>query len=76
MQIPRHSRPMGDEQQALAEKIARAQERLQEIEFSDEVLEKIVEITTALSLDGHRGDIVIMRTAQALAALRNRRYNQ
>lgn len=59
-----------DEQQALAENISRAQERLQDTEFSDEILEKIVEITAALRLDGHRGDIVIMRTAQALAALR------
>jgi magnesium chelatase subunit I len=60
-----------NEQQALAQKISRAQERLQHIDFSDDVLEKIVDITAALSLDGHRGDIVIMRTAQALAALRD-----
>lgn len=59
------------EQQALSEKIALAQKRLKEITFSDEALEKIVEITTALNLDGHRADIVIMKTAQAFSAFRN-----
>lgn len=59
-----------DEQEALAGDITRAQERAQGIECQDEALDKIVEITAALGLDGHRGDIVIMRAAQALAALR------
>lgn len=63
-----------DEQLALSQSISRAQQRLQDIAFPDEVLEKIVEITAALSLDGHRGDIVIMRTAQALAALRDKSF--
>ncbi len=63
----------GEEQQTLARNIVLAQQRLQSIEFSDEALDRIVGITAALSLDGHRGDIVIMRTAQALAALRNNR---
>lgn len=59
------------EQVELRENISRAQERLPEVGASDETLEKIVEITASLKLDGHRGDIVIMRTAQALAALRD-----
>ncbi|MGO9571130.1 MAG: ATP-binding protein [Desulfomonilaceae bacterium] len=61
----------GNEQQTLARNIVQAQQRLQSIEFPDEALDNIVEITAALSLDGHRGDIVIMRTAQTLAALRD-----
>ncbi len=60
-----------EEQQTLSGKIVRAQQRLQSIEIPEEALDKIVDITAALSLDGHRGDIVTMRTAQALAALRN-----
>ena len=60
-----------DEQQTLAGNIVQAQQRLQRVEFADQALDRIVEITTALSLDGHRGDIVIMRTAQALAALKD-----
>jgi len=59
------------EQQVLAHNIVRAQQKLQSIEFPDDALEKIVEITAALSLDGHRGDIVIMKASQALAALRD-----
>ncbi len=64
-------RQWDSEQLALARNITHAQQRLQKIKFPDETLDRIVEITAALSLDGHRGDIVIMRTAQALAALRN-----
>lgn len=60
-----------DEQKALARNITNAQQKVQDIQFQDEALDKIVEITAALGLDGHRGDIVIMRTAQSLAALRN-----
>lgn len=61
----------GEDQKALAHNITSAQERVQAMQFQDDELDKIVEITATLSLDGHRGDIVIMRTAQALAALRN-----
>lgn len=60
-----------EEQRALAQNITNAQQKVQGIQFQDEALDKIVEITAALGLDGHRGDIVIMRTAQALAALRD-----
>ena len=60
------------DQKALAEKIALAQKRLKEATVTDEALEKIVEVTAALSLDGHRADIVIMKTAQAFAAFRNK----
>jgi magnesium chelatase subunit I len=60
----------GDAQRSLAEDIVQGKARMQEIGFPDECLDKIVGITTAMSLDGHRGDIVIMRTAQALAAFR------
>ncbi|AFM28046.1 ATP-binding protein [Desulfomonile tiedjei] len=60
-----------DEQKALAQDITNAQQKVRDIQFQDESLDKIVEITAALGLDGHRGDIVIMRTAQALAALRD-----
>jgi magnesium chelatase subunit I len=59
-----------NEQETLAQNITNAQERLHRIQFQDEALEKIVEITASLGLDGHRGDIVIMRTAQALAAFK------
>ena len=58
------------QQKSLAGKIIAAQSGLNDVKLSDEVLEKIVTITTALNLDGHRADIVIMKAARALAAFR------
>lgn len=59
-----------EQQQELAVKIVAARERLANVELTDSALEKIVTITAALQLDGHRADIVIMKTARALAAYR------
>ena len=58
------------QQQELAERIVKARERLPAVELADNALERIVTITTALHLDGHRADIVIMKAARALAAFR------
>lgn len=58
------------QQKSLAEKIMAAQRGLNDVQLSDDVLEKIVSITAALNLDGHRADIVIMKAARALAAFR------
>lgn len=57
-------------QKSLAEKIIAAQSHINEVNITDEVLEKIVSITAPLNLDGHRADIVIMKAARALAAFR------
>ncbi len=59
-----------DEQQKLAAKIVAARQSVASIPVDGAVLEKIVTITSALSLDGHRADIVIMKTSRALAAFR------
>jgi len=59
-----------EEQRALARRITDAQQRLPAVSVTDFALERIVEITTSLSLDGHRGDIVMMKTAQTFAALK------
>ena len=59
-------------QEELSEKIERAQQALPGIAPSEEGLDKIVEITTALELDGHRADIVMMKVARALAAFRGK----
>ncbi|HOK06241.1 MAG TPA: ATP-binding protein [Syntrophales bacterium] len=61
-----------EEQRALARRIAAAKARREETVVADGILEKIVEITSALSLDGHRADIVIMKASRALAALRGK----
>jgi magnesium chelatase subunit I len=57
------------EQQKLAQKIVTARLHVGSIQV-DDVLEKIVSITSSLSLDGHRADIVMMKTSRALAAFR------
>jgi len=57
-------------QEELAEKIGQARKRLPSIPLDDNVLERIVAVTAALRLDGHRADIVIMKAARALAAFR------
>jgi magnesium chelatase subunit I len=60
----------GAEQKKLAEKIEQGRKALPSVATDDAVLEKIVSITAALSLDGHRADIVMMKAARALAAYR------
>lgn len=60
------------EQKNLSEKIIRAKSRLNEIRITDEILEKIVDITTSLRLDGHRADIVMAKSARALSAFREK----
>lgn len=59
-----------EEQQKLAARVSAAREAVTAIPIGDDVLEKIVSITASLSLDGHRADIVMMKTARALAAYR------
>ncbi|BCB95951.1 magnesium chelatase [Dissulfurispira thermophila] len=61
-----------EEQGRLAKRIVTAKERLNSIKVDDEILEKIVSITSNLNLDGHRADIVILKTARALASFREK----
>jgi magnesium chelatase subunit I len=58
-----------EEDRKVREKITRAKENLYKVEVPENILEKIVEVTTSLPLDGHRADIVMLRSARALAAL-------
>jgi Mg-chelatase subunit ChlI len=57
-----------DQEKELAEKIASAQERLPNVEVSRDILSLIARINIDLDTDGHRGDIVIRKTAQTYAA--------
>jgi magnesium chelatase subunit I len=60
-----------DEQANLSARIVAAKEKLNGLEITEGILEKIVEITSQLSLDGHRADIVILKAARALTAFRS-----
>lgn len=60
------------EQNALREKIVKAQELLPSVTYSREILRRIAQICIALEVDGHRADIVILKTAITLAAYHGR----
>lgn len=62
-----------EEQEEMVGRIESARARLESIDASDEVLERIVGITASLNLDGHRADIVMMKAARALAAFRGKK---
>ncbi|MCS7279852.1 MAG: AAA family ATPase [Thermodesulfobacteriaceae bacterium] len=56
------------EQERLSEKIVQAKKLLPEVKVSEEIYEIIVTLTSQLSLDGHRGDIVLLKAAKAYSA--------
>lgn len=60
------------EQAELYELIMGAQERLKQIDPSEEMLEWAVTVGIRLEVDGHRSDITLIKTAMALAALAGR----
>jgi Mg-chelatase subunit ChlI len=57
-----------DQQQALTERIEQAKAGLANVEVPRPMLELIARINIGLSTDGHRGDIVMRKTAQTYAA--------
>ena len=61
------------EQEQLAKRIARARTNLRKVGVSRAVLEKIAQLCADLKVDGHRGELTIMRAARALAAFEGRR---
>lgn len=61
------------EDSLLRERIELARKRISSVEIGEELLNTIVEITTEIGVDGHRGDISIIKVAKAAAAFRNKR---
>lgn len=61
-----------EKQRDLAERISDAQQNLPRISYSDQDLYNIAELTSAFHTEGHRADIVILKTARALAAFESR----
>jgi len=60
------------EQKKLLEKILKAKDNLKKVEIEDEALSLVVEITSELNLDGHRADIVMLKSARAYTAFNGR----
>jgi len=59
-----------NEQAMLKDKIIQAQETLLKVTIPDSLLEVVVRSCIALNIDGHRPDIVAVRTAKTLAAFK------
>ncbi len=56
----------------LAEKIAAAQKLLRQVEISGGLLEEVARTCIEVGVDGHRGDIIMLKTAKTLAAFAGR----
>ena len=61
-----------DEGRKLAERIVSAQNRLPQVRLPEETLKRAVDICLALGVDGHRGDLTVIKTALTLAAFEER----
>jgi Mg-chelatase subunit ChlI len=61
-----------DQEQELSHQIARAQELVNDVGYHRRDLAAIAHLTASFKVDGHRADLVILRGAQANAALYGR----
>ena len=60
-------------QEQLRKRITRARAGLNKLTIARPVLEKIAQLCADLKVDGHRGELTIMRAARALASFEGRR---
>lgn len=62
----------GKEDEQIAEALVKARDRLQSVSIPEEVRRAIAKTCSELRVDGHRPDIVTLRTARAIAAYAGR----
>ncbi len=56
----------------LRNRIVKAQSLVQQVDISERLIAKTIELCLMLKIDGHRGDIVMIRSSKALAAMEER----
>jgi len=61
-----------DQERELSDKISLAREKVNQVRYTRRDLASIAGLTASLKVDGHRADLVILRGAQAHAALKGR----
>src|SRR5205085_6058476 len=61
------------EQESLRRRLLRARKSLHAVKLSRATLRRIAELCQQLNVDGHRGELIIARSARALAAYEGRR---
>jgi magnesium chelatase subunit D len=61
------------DQQKLREQIIEARENFRSVKVSRDLLTRIAQFCAELRVDGHRGELTIMRSARALAAFEGRK---
>jgi magnesium chelatase ATPase subunit I len=62
-----------EDQEQLRKRITRARSNLRKVTVDRSLLSKIAQLCADLKVDGHRGELTIMRAARALAAFEGRR---
>ncbi len=62
-----------EDQEVLRKRITRARASLRKVTVDRSLLSKIAQLCVDLKVDGHRGELTIMRAARALAAFEGRR---
>ena len=63
----------GEEQERLRRSIVRARRSFANVKVDHSLLRHMVEMCIALNVDGHRGELTLMRASRALAALQGRK---
>ncbi|HEX7177633.1 MAG TPA: magnesium chelatase ATPase subunit I [Pyrinomonadaceae bacterium] len=63
----------GVEQESLRRRIARARRTFASVKIGRPLLRKVAELCARLGVDGHRGELTIVRAGRALAAFEGRR---
>ena len=63
-----------EEDKKLTMQITLAQKQLPYVKYTKEILESIANLSVEVAVDGHRADIFMLKTAQTIAAFRQRSY--